>query len=26
VLVGLVLLLNSVSIGLRVYLRMRKKW
>jgi phosphate transport system permease protein len=26
VLVGLVLLVNSVSIGLRVYLRMRKKW
>jgi phosphate transport system permease protein len=26
VLIGLVLLVNSVSIGLRVYLRMRKKW
>jgi phosphate transport system permease protein len=26
VLVGLVLLVNSVSIGLRVYLRMRKRW
>ncbi len=26
VLIGLVLLVNSVSIGLRVYLRMRKRW
>lgn len=26
VLIGLVLLVNSVSIGLRVYLRSRKKW
>jgi len=26
VLIGLVLLVNSLSIGLRIYLRSRKKW
>jgi len=26
VLIGLVLMVNSVSIGLRLYLRSRKKW